>query len=131
MTPCERVAETIIDFVSSRFHFDSLAHDNSATDSNVLSVETSTEARGQTPSPILLHGTQSVPKFNSTTADEVTIFLALYRVESKKVDLVMTMNVPTKTSDGGAVNADGLAAAKHDFGMAAASLNIVDFGLFV
>ena len=125
-----RVVETI-DFASSRFHFDSLAHDNSATDSKALNVETSTEAQGQTPSPILLHGTQSVPKFNSTTADEVTIFLALYRVESKKVDLVMTVNVPTKTSDGGAVNADGLAAAKHDFGVAAASLNIADFGLFV
>ena len=131
MTPCVRVVEPITDFVSSRFHFDSLAHDNSATESKMLSVETSTEARGQTPAPILLHGTQSVLKFNSTTADEVTIFLALYRVDSKKVYLVMTMNVPTKTSDGGAVNADGLAAAKHDFGVAATSLNIVDFGLFV
>ncbi|KAI0083993.1 Mog1p/PsbP-like protein [Irpex rosettiformis] len=116
---------------AARFHFDSLAHDNSATDSNVLNVEVRTESQGDTPPPIILHGTQAVPKFNSTTPDEVHILLALYRVQSKNVDLVLSMNAPTKTSGDGAISADGLAAAKRDFDVAATSLKILDFELFV
>ena len=71
-----------------------------------------------------------VPKFNTTVADEVQIFLSLYRISSKKVDLVLSMNVPTKAADGGAVSEGELAAAKRDFETAAQSLKIVDFGLF-
>ena len=56
--------------------------------------------------------------------------MALYRVEEKNVDLVMSMNIPKKTSDDGAVGGAGIAAAEHDFNAAASSLNIVDFGLF-
>lgn len=113
-----------------RFHFDSLAHDNSATSKAVSQVSQTTVRQGQTPAPILLSGTQTVPKFNSVDPDEVQIFLALYRVESKNVDLVMTMNVPTKSTDGGAVSAAGLAKARKVFDAAAPSLKIVDFGLF-
>ncbi len=97
----------------------------------MLSVNILTESQGDTPPPIILRGTQSVPKFNSTTPDEVTIFLALYRVQSKNVDLVLSMNVPTKTSDGGTVSGDGLVEVQRDFDAAARSLKIVDFGLFV
>ena len=114
-----------------RFHFDSLAHDNSATGSTVLSVDVRNESQGDTPPPIILHGTQYVPKFNSTTPDKVHIILALYRVQGKNVDLVLSMNVPIKTSDGGAISEDGLDEVKRDFELAATSLKIVDFGLFV
>ncbi|KAI0685482.1 Mog1p/PsbP-like protein [Cytidiella melzeri] len=125
----ERVAVSNDD-EAARFHFDSLAHDNSATATEVLNVEVRTESRGETPSPIILHGTQSVPKFNSSIPDDVHIFLALYRIQSKNVDLALTMNVPVKTSDTGAVSAEGLAAVKHDFYVAAITLSILDFGLF-
>jgi hypothetical protein len=83
-----------------------------------------------TPQPTLLHGTQLVSKFNSTETDEVHILLALYRVESKEVDFVMSMNIPTKSSDGGAVNSAGLAEAEKMFETAAHSLKIIDNGLF-
>ncbi len=113
-----------------RFHFDSLAHDNSAVKHDVGQVVTTSERRGETPAPVLLRGTQLVPKFNKTVPDEVQILLALYRIPSKNVDLVMTMNVPTRTVEGDAVSGDELAAATREFDIAALSLTIVDFGLF-
>lgn len=115
---------------SPRFHFDSIAHDNSATSQTVSEVVQTTQSQGQTPAPVLLAGTQTVPKFNQTQPDEVQIRLALYRVESKNVDFVMSMNIPTKSADGGAVSPAGLAQAQKVFEIAAPSLNIVDFGLF-
>ena len=71
-----------------------------------------------------------MPKFNSKEADEVHISLALYRIESKNVDLALSMNVPIKSSDGGAVSATGLSEAQTMFDTAASSMTIVDFGLF-
>lgn len=56
--------------------------------------------------------------------------MALYRVEGKNVDLVLTMNVPIVSADGGAVGEIGIAPAKHDFETAARSLCIKDFSLF-
>lgn len=96
----------------------------------MLKVDIRTARQGETPAPVMLHGTQSVPKFNRTTSDDVEILLALYRIETKKVDLVLTMNIPVKTSEPGAVSAEGFLAAKRDFDVAALSLNIVDYGLF-
>lgn len=90
----------------------------------------SSNHKGETPAPILLIGTQLIPKFNATVSDEVQIFLALYRIPSKNVDLVMSMNVPTKAEGGGVVSSDELTASKRIFETAASSLNIVDFGLF-
>ena len=113
-----------------RFHFNALAHDNSAVGETVLEVSPSSTRNGETPAPVLLYGTQNVPKFNATVPDEVQIFLALYRIPNKNVDLVMSMNVPTKSADGGAVSADELAASKTVFQTAASSLTIVNFGLF-
>ena len=77
-----------------------------------------------------MYGTQTVQKFNSKTADEVRILLALYRVKDKDVDLVMTMNVPMTTADGGAVSEEDWTEAKGVFEVAAKSLRIVDYGLF-
>ncbi|GJE86873.1 Mog1 domain-containing protein [Phanerochaete sordida] len=114
---------------AAKFHFDSLAHDNSATNKTVLDVNPTSQHQGDTPAPIILRGTQSVPKFNAVEPDEVQILLALYRIESKNVDFVMTMNVPTKTTDGGAATPTELAAATQVFNAAAPSLKIVDFGL--
>ena len=84
-----------------------------------------------TPSATVLEGLQHVPKFNATSADEVIIHMALFRVESKGIDLVVTFNVPFKSIDGGAVSdEDGQRKAKADFDKFVRSLCIVDFGLF-
>ena len=110
----------------------SLAHDNSAQSSVVHDIMVVPNDRGDdTPSPIILVGTQKVPKFHGTNADEVRILMALYRVESKGIDLVVTCNVPMVSADSGAVGEEGWKVAKEDFDLLVNSLKIVDFGLFV
>lgn len=114
-----------------RFHFDSLAHDNSAVSVNVESVTVIPNDRGDnTPSAIVLTGVQFVPKFNRTTPDKVQILMALFRVEQKHIDLVVTFNVPTISQDGGEVGLDGLNTAQAHFEAFVNSLQIVDSGLF-
>ena len=113
-----------------RFHFESLAHDNSAVSSSVHETTVAPAGQPEVSAFVRLNGTQHVPKFNATTPDEVQIFLALYRIPSKNVDLVLTMNVPTKAAGGGAVNKQEQAEAKAVFDEAAKSLKIINFGLF-
>lgn len=84
-----------------------------------------------TPNPILLHGSQTVKKFNRTIPDEILIILALYRIESKSVDLVFTANLPVATEGGDGMSVVQLNEAKVAFITAARSLRIVDFSLFV
>jgi hypothetical protein len=114
-----------------RFHFDSLAHDNSAASSSVESVTTIPNNRGEeTPSPIFLRGNQLVPKFNSTVPDTICVLLAVFRVEEKNADLVLSMNVPLLTAEGKIDDAE-YQGAQRDFETAVESLRILDFGLFV
>lgn len=115
-----------------RFHFDSVAHDSDATSQTIHQISTvSIPREDDTPSPILLEGTQTVAKFNRSTPDEVLILLALYRVVSKKVDFVMTMNIPIQTHDKNAMDNDQRTTATNTFHVTARSLHIVDFGLFL
>ena len=116
--------------MSPRFHFESLAHDNSAVRSEVHETAVLPARQPEVSALVTLSGTQYVPKFNTTIPDEVQIFLAMYRISSKNVDLMLTMNVPTKAADGGALSRDQLATAKSTFETAAQSLYIADFGLF-
>lgn len=112
-------------------HFDSLAHDNDAQSKSVIeTVEVSNDSKGATPNPVVLYGTQSVQKFNTATAYEVRIMLALYRVPEKNIDLVMTMNAPMTGADGDAVTEKEWGTARNAFDTAARSLRIVDYGLF-
>ncbi|KAJ7582934.1 hypothetical protein C8J56DRAFT_956083 [Mycena floridula] len=114
-----------------KFHFTSLAHDNDATSNEILSVETVVNERGDnTPSMMRLSGVQDVPKFNKRTADKVRVLMALYRIEAKAIDLVVSFNVPIHSEDGGAVTPDGLTAAMAQFDEFTRSLCIVDWGLF-
>lgn len=83
-----------------------------------------------TPDPILLKGIQSVPKFNRSSPDVVRIYMALFRVESKNVDLVVTFNVPIQTQDGIAVDAAGQTRAEADFTSFVESLVIINYDLF-
>ncbi|KAJ3575998.1 hypothetical protein NP233_g727 [Leucocoprinus birnbaumii] len=98
-----------------RFHFDSLAHDNSAEKSEVQQVDIIPNARGDTTPPaIILQGTQFVHKFNRQEVDTVKILMALYRVQDKNVDLVVTFNVPL-VAEAGAVSEADMLQVTHDF----------------
>ncbi|KZV70487.1 Mog1p/PsbP-like protein [Peniophora sp. CONT] len=109
---------------AAKYHFNSLAHDNDATAATVLTVTTIPNDRGDgTPSPTVLSGTQQVRKFNRTNADDVRIYMAVYRVPGKSVDAVLTMNVPF-------VDQAQLDEARDVFNAAARSLAIVDYALF-
>jgi len=83
-----------------------------------------------TPPAIILKGLQMVPKFNHTTPDSVRILMALFRVECKDIDLVVTFNIPLETVDSGAVNGLDVERAEVDFDTFFGSLEIVDFSLF-
>ncbi|KAF9562161.1 Mog1p/PsbP-like protein [Agrocybe pediades] len=114
-----------------RFHFDSLTHDNSAENTQVETVYRVPNDRGDdTPSATILKGIQFVPKFNHTTPDKVQILMALYRIEEKSIDLVVTFNIPLQVVGGGAVDQRQLEKAQADFDVFSRSLRIVDFGLF-
>jgi len=113
-----------------RFHFQSLAEDNSAEVSEVQSINVIPNDRGDdTPSPIVLTGLQHVRKFNQTNSDEVRILMGLFRVVDACIDIVVTCNVPVR-SDDGAVDDGGWRIANKDFDVLVRSLKIVDFGLF-
>lgn len=114
-----------------RFHFDSLAHDNSATDTRVENIELIPNDRGdRTPAVIVLSGAQLIQKFNRTSVDEVYILMAIYRVEEKNTDVVVTFNIPVVAEDGGGVGAQGVNHARQQFEQFSRSLKIVNFELF-
>ncbi|KAH9934884.1 Mog1p/PsbP-like protein [Fomitopsis serialis] len=123
-------AEQTADIV--KLHFESLVHDNDAVENKIIEVsQLSGESSGnRTPLPIVLSGTQLVRKFNHTHPDELRILLAVYRIQDKNVDLVLSMNIPMKTSDGATITGDQFAVAQETFSLAARSLRIVDYGLF-
>ena len=82
-----------------------------------------------TPIPVVLRGNQLVRKFNSTTPDEIHVLLAVFRIVSKNIDLVLSMNVPRTVEDG--VADAKYQEAQRDFEIAVKSLHVLDFGLFV
>ncbi|KAN0059823.1 hypothetical protein ACQY0O_008397 [Thecaphora frezii] len=120
-----------------RFHFGSLAHDNSASSFSIESVRhpdpatPSQERNGEpTPEPSLLVGTQVIKKFGKASEpdDLVRIRLALWRLESKKIDLVMSFNEPLgKVGEASQVTSEEIDSA---FEQAAKNLRIRDWSLF-
>ena len=116
-----------------RFHFSSLAHDNEAQTSSVLSIvvpDDVTSSTTQTPSPILLDGSQRVAKFNRQIPDDVRILLAVYRFANKGVDVVLSANLPVAKESGGGLGEVEFNLARDAFMAAARSLKVVDLGLF-
>ncbi|KZT44161.1 Mog1p/PsbP-like protein [Sistotremastrum suecicum HHB10207 ss-3] len=117
-----------------RHVFDALAHDNSAVFSEVLNVtlpeQGASSLKNGTPTPILLSGVQHVQKFNRTAVDKVHIFLALYRIDSKNVDLVLSVNVHYGAEGGPPMDSETLGTIERQYLTAASSLHIVDFTLF-
>lgn len=113
------------------FHFESLAQDNSAEKAEVQQVDVIPNERGDTTPPaIILQGTQLVHKFNRKERDTVKVLMALYRVQDKSIDLVVTFNIPLVTEEGGAVTEADALQVTHDFHEFVRSLKIVNFGLF-
>jgi len=117
-----------------RFHFDSLAHDNSAVDSKVESVaKAQVDRTAPQPSPYLLQGTQLVPKSRRPTPDQVKVFMALFRVPDKDADVLLTANVLTQTqnSETRGIKQEEWEPITRAFIRAVETFHIVDFGLFV
>jgi hypothetical protein len=115
-----------------RFHFDSVAFDNSAQSTEIEEIFEIPNSRvgDKTPPAIVLKGVQLVPKFNSTVTDKVRIMMAVFRVESKAIDVVVTFNIPIVSVDGGAVGIEGVERSETDFDVFVRSFCISDFGLF-
>ncbi|CAD6906010.1 unnamed protein product [Tilletia controversa] len=113
-----------------RFHFDSIAHDNDAEESHVVR----TWSLDGKPQPMMLSGTQMVKKFgkDSEASKRVEIWVALWRIEGKNVDLVMSVNASGSGSEAG--DGEGQSGREGEvariFERAASSLSIVDHGLF-
>lgn len=80
-----------------------------------------------TPPPATLKGTQHVRKFGKATEPEepVTIRVALWRLPSENIDLVLSVNEPGKTQD-----TPQASQARDAFESVAASLCIRDWSLF-
>jgi hypothetical protein len=82
------------------------------------------------PSIIYLRGRQSVKKFNKTFDDDLRIFMGLYRLEERGVDIVLSLNFPMNTDGGTTRTEEEYNTANETFLCIAASLHVVDFSLF-
>lgn len=121
-----------------RYHYSSLAHDNTALSSSIASISLPSPSPPPSTSttlppilgPTTLIGTQVVSKFNKSAeeADTVLILLALWRLPSKDADLVLTVNYPIKKEGKGEEESGEVARAA--FEEAVRTLRIQDFGLF-
>ncbi|QRW00013.1 Ran guanine nucleotide release factor [Ceratobasidium sp. AG-Ba] len=121
---------------AAKFHFDSLAHDNDAVPDSCVVDQVITPTSTEPINPLVLsvlHGTQLVPKFNLILPDTIKIFLAIYRVHEKNIDITMVLNIPVETqNEGGAVELGGekYKAWLSSFDVAVSSFKIVNYGLF-
>ncbi len=119
-------------FAFFRYHFDAIAHDNDALSSSVDEVnEIPYNRDDEIPSVIILRGRQGVKKFNKASADDLRIFVALYRLKERSVDLVLSLNFPMNTNEGVTRTDEQYNTAKETFLSIATSLHVVDFSLFV
>ncbi|KAL8293033.1 hypothetical protein RQP46_000727 [Phenoliferia psychrophenolica] len=118
-----------------RFHFDSLAHDNTALSSTVSSLSLPSSAAPTTPpnppllGPAVLSGLQTVAKFNlpPERADTVLVLMALWRIPDKRADLVLCVNFPVREEGGPELDSQ---LARSVFEKAVQGLKIKDYGLF-
>ncbi|KAK1922250.1 hypothetical protein DB88DRAFT_497668 [Papiliotrema laurentii] len=138
---------------AARYHFDSIAHDNSSLSNTILTPAPASPLPSQptslpsTPSPVILTGTQKIHKFShdptgaprpgheADTADTVFIALALWRVwlhfdggRKKKADLVCSVNVNLSAVDG--KGEQERLAVEEWWTRSVQSLRILDFELF-
>jgi len=103
---------------------------SSAVQDVIMTATTFPPSPPNSPPPILLHGMQRIHKFNRRVPDDVMIQMALYRVEGKAIDVVLSANIPLRTADGRGMEPAEVERIKTAFVTAAQSFRIVDFGLF-
>ncbi|GAA6026798.1 hypothetical protein JCM8097_005870 [Rhodosporidiobolus ruineniae] len=122
---------------AARFHFSSLAHDNTALSSTVTSVTlpslpsiSHSSSHPTLLGPTVLSGTQTVSKFNrpDSEADTVLILLALWRIPEKDSDVTLCVNFPVRMGETGEERED--AEARRVFDEAVKGFKIEDYGLF-
>ncbi|WVO17118.1 hypothetical protein L204_104808 [Cryptococcus depauperatus] len=143
---------------AAKFHFGSLAHDNSSLESTILtnppsdliSFAPQSTDHPSTPIPVSLMGTQRIHKFSynptggprpgheSDMPDDVYIFLALWRVwledvskegkAKKKADVVLSVNVNQSAKDQSGERERDRVG--QWFTKTMESLQIIDYGLF-
>lgn len=119
-----------------RFHFNSLAHDNDATSSQVVDVKSlsaqpnASPQAANTPPPTICDGWQEVAKYNRVVPDKVEILLAVYRLQAQNIDIVLSVNLPHILADGTRTPEHIISGVKASFQAVAQSLSILDFGLF-
>ncbi|BGP14069.1 hypothetical protein JCM10213_002364 [Rhodosporidiobolus nylandii] len=119
-----------------RFHFSSLAHDNTALSFTVSAVSlpssTPSPAPGQPTllGPTVLSGTQLVSKFNrpASEADTVLIQLALWRIPERDADVTLCVNSPVRMGETGEERSAD--EATRVFEEAVKAFKVEDFGLF-
>jgi hypothetical protein len=75
--------------------------------------------------PTMLEGSQMAPKFNDPIHVNVHILLAVYRIPSKNVDLVLSANIPATRGTDSVDNLD-----RATFEEIAKSMRILQYGLF-
>jgi len=121
----------------ARFHFSSLAHDNTALSSSITSINLPTTSTTPASScdpdvqgPTVLIGEQTVSKFNkpSEEADTVLIQFALWRIPDKNADVTLCVNYPIRMGESGEERDPE--EAKKVFEEAVRSFQIKDFNLF-
>lgn len=137
----------------TRFHFDSIAHDNSASSSSVLSVfplpnaSSSTSATtsssdasaapvvrgGPLPAPLCLVGEQTLIKYGRATGspEVIRVWLAVFRLApAANIDVVLSVNEPLAESAIRGTRGLESSKAKGVFEEAVRTLEVRDWGLF-
>lgn len=130
-----------------RFHFNSLAHDNAALSSRIITPERPIPATKtnppETPAPVVLAGIQQIHKYShdpsgapragheNDTPDDVWIGVALWRVDvdqpgqpKRRADIVCSVNVPASAGEQEQKNVEAW------WLQAVGQLRIADWGLF-
>eukprot|EP00730_Choanoeca_flexa_P017360 TRINITY_DN834_c0_g1_i1.p1 TRINITY_DN834_c0_g1~~TRINITY_DN834_c0_g1_i1.p1 ORF type:complete len:193 (+),score=47.50 TRINITY_DN834_c0_g1_i1:122-700(+) len=103
---------------AAEFHFNSLAHDNSALESNI-EASASVTAIADAGTKTICHGLQKVSKFNEAAAraNTVRIYVCCLRYPNVTTDIVISLNAPI------AVNNTSSSADAIDAGHAEALSN--------
>lgn len=113
-----------------RFHYSSLAHDNTALSSTISSLSLPPSSSTPVLGPTVLHGEQLISKFNKgpEEADTVLILLALWRIPGKRADLTLCVNFPLRKA--GSEEVENGEEARRVFEEAVRTLRVEDLGLF-
>lgn len=100
-------------WLGNRFHFDSVAHDNDAASFDIRRLNPAaslTAPTGDAPAPSTAYGRQRISKFRKDNSeanlDLVDIYLGLWRIPHKKVDLVLSVRSEQAYRESGVEKAD-------------------------